>query len=201
MTLFISHNTHRRKRRIPSKIDKEIDNEEFPNWSETRQRELRINLKIPERETTETPSSLNKKCACDCVSGRGLSDWEHSRLRLSHPTVSSTPSPTRFIPLMLSPPPWSSKAPRPHTPDTSSTVRRQRQRPCALGTSAKRGTSGPLVLDTSNCILPLGVHPRIYSTFSPATSTFANTCFFLPNLIPPQLTAKHFSRTESHGTA
>lgn len=33
------------------------------------------------------PSS--KKCACDCVSGRGLNDWEHGRLWLSHPTLSS----------------------------------------------------------------------------------------------------------------
>jgi hypothetical protein len=40
------------------------------------------------RGTTITRSPLNK-CACDCVSGRGLSDWEHGRLRLSHPMVSS----------------------------------------------------------------------------------------------------------------
>jgi len=94
------------------------------------------------RETAETALSSNKKYACDCVSGRGLSDWEHSRLRLSHPTASSNHPLLYSNPLTLPPLPWSSKAPRPHTPDTSSTVRRQRQRPCALGTSAKRGTAG-----------------------------------------------------------
>lgn len=148
---------------------------------------------------------LKKKCACDCVSGRGLSDWEHSRLRLSHPTVSSTPSPTRLIPLMLSPPPWSSEAPRPHTPDTSSTVRRQRQRPCALGSSAKRGTSdrpfGTRHLEF--CSLSLGVHPWIYSMFSTCHAYPRQHLFlFFPEFNPSlQLAAKHLSRTESHGSA
>lgn len=60
-TLFISHYTHRRKRGIPSKIDEEIDNEEFPNWFKTRQRELRIDLKIPKRETSEISSSFEQE--------------------------------------------------------------------------------------------------------------------------------------------
>lgn len=147
--------------------------------------------KSPSAKRRKLRRLLNKKCACDCVSGRGLSDWEHSRLRLSHPTISSTPSPTRLIPLMLAPPPWSSEAPRPHTPDTSSTVRRQRQRPCALGTSAKRGTSGRpfgtrhLELCSLSFSLSLGVHPRIYSMFSTCHVYPRQHLFlFFPNLIP-----------------